>query len=68
MIRFTELSLDEIKKDYLYNSDDLLECNYENFVQDWQDEYGPRPDDCVPTMDSDDFKMWLQSNISKYDE
>lgn len=68
MIRFTELSLDEIKKDYLYNSDDLLECNYENFVQDWQDEYGARPNDYVPGMDSDDFKMWLQSNISKYDE
>ena len=67
MIKFTELSLDEIKKDYLYNSDDLLECNYENFVQDWQDEYGPRPDDYVPEMNSDDFKMWLQSNISKYD-
>ena len=67
MTDFCELTLNEIKRDYLCNSDDLLDCNYENFVQDWQDEYGPLPIDYVPNMNSNDFKMWLQSNIDKYD-
>ena len=35
---------------------------YELFVEDWQDEYGPRPSECVPEIDSSDFKLWLEEN------
>lgn len=32
------------------------------FVEEWQDEYGPRPSECVPGIDSEDFKLWLEEN------
>ena len=35
---------------------------YELFVEDWQDEYGPRPSECIPEIDSNDFKLWLEEN------
>lgn len=34
---------------------------YEFFVEDWQNEYGPRPIECVPGMDSEEFKLWLEN-------
>lgn len=36
---------------------------YEYFVRDWQDEYGPLPEEYVPDIASDDFKEWLKSNL-----
>lgn len=47
---FNKLTFDE--KNELYNQ----------FVSDWQDEYGPRPYDYVPDSDSDDFIEWLKHN------
>lgn len=38
------------------------EEKYEFFVEDWQDEYGPRPSECVPGIDSNDFKLWLEED------
>ena len=35
---------------------------YDNFACDWQDEYGPRPEEYVPDIDSMDFEDWLLSN------
>lgn len=35
---------------------------YDQFVEEWQDEYGPRPYDFVPGSDSDDFIEWLKCN------
>ena len=35
------------------------EEKYEFFVEAWQDEYGPRPSEYVPGIDSEDFKVWL---------
>ena len=39
----------------------MLEELYEFFKKDWQDEYGPRPEECVPGMDSEEFKLWLDN-------
>ena len=35
---------------------------YGSFVEEWQDEYGPRPSEYVPDEDSEDFKLWCISN------
>lgn len=35
---------------------------YEIFVRDWQDEYGPRPEDYVPDITSEDFRIWLEQH------
>ena len=40
-----------------------IEDLYENFVEEWQNEYGPRPEECVPDTTSDDFKEWLKHNL-----
>lgn len=43
------------------SSDEQQEL-YNDFVCDWQDEYGTRPEEYVPNMDSIDFEDWLLSN------
>jgi hypothetical protein len=45
-----------------YELDDGTEELYEQFKIEWQDEYGPLPDNYVPDMNSDDFKSWLSYN------
>jgi hypothetical protein len=47
---FNNLSFEE--KNELYNQ----------FVTDWQDEYGERPSDYVPNEDSYDFEEWIKVN------
>lgn len=36
---------------------------YEQFVEDWQDEYGPKPKEFVPDADSSDFKAWREEQL-----
>ena len=35
---------------------------YEFFVEEWQNEYGPRPSEYVPDINSEEFRIWLDSN------
>ena len=44
------------------NNGSCMTILYDDFVCDWQDEYGLRPEDYVPDMNSMDFEDWLLSN------
>lgn len=54
-------SIEQIVGKFFNGNINELEELYYQFVEDWQDEYGPCPEDYVPGFDSNDFKIWLDS-------
>lgn len=38
---------------------------YNDFICDWQNEYGPRPEEYVPDTNSIDFEYWLLNELTQ---